>query len=99
MDEVRCIICESNFRPDSMKEGKCSVCAKLYPNAKRREDIKPKSANTPKTLTDETVKDIIYEVLEEAGLKRIKCEKCGKLVFRNSPAQKICLVCRDKEAK
>jgi uncharacterized OB-fold protein len=42
---------------------------------------------------------MIYEILEEANLKRVKCEKCGKLFFKRGPAQKFCLDCKNKEKK
>ena len=98
-DEQKCIICEAFFRPSAMVGTKCGSCNSLYPNAKTREDIKVTNKNRAQTLTDETVRVIVYEILEEANIKRAKCETCGKLFFRNSPAQKFCQVCRDKEQK
>jgi len=99
MEENRCVICEAYFRANAMEGDKCKQCAGLYPNAKTKEDILVKPKIKGKTLSEETVREIIYEVLEEANLKRVKCENCGKLYFRTSPAQKICPVCRAKEKK
>lgn len=99
MEEARCPICEGYFRTSAMEGDKCKLCAVLYPKAKTKEDIKSNKKPVAKTLTEETVREIIYEVLEEANLKRVKCEQCGKLYFRTSPAQKVCPSCRDKEKK
>jgi len=99
IEDSRCVICEAGFRPEAMVGNKCSSCAKLYPDAKSKEDIKPERKQGPRTMTEEVVRDMIYEVLEEAGIKRIICEKCGKKVFRSGPAQKFCQDCKDKESK
>lgn len=98
-DEMICTICESSFRSNVMADGKCSLCNELYPDAKTKEDIKKKGKDIAVTLTDERVKELVYEILEEANLKRVKCDKCNKLFYRNSPAQKMCKVCKDKETK
>ena len=99
LDEQRCVICEGYFRTNVMEGNKCKLCAKLYPTAKTKEDVKVKTPIKGKTLSDETVREIVYEILAEAGLKRFKCETCGKLYFKTSPAQKVCPVCREKEKK
>ena len=98
-DESRCVICEAYFRPNVMVGDKCKPCNEKYPKAHSREDVKIDNKNRAKTLTDVTVREMIYEVLEEAGLKRAKCEKCGKLYFKSSPAQKQCSDCAKKEGK
>lgn len=95
MEDKRCVICEGSFRLNAMEGEKCKSCAELYPKAKTREDIKMNKKPVAKTLSEETVREIIYEVLEEANLKRVKCEKCGKLYYRTSPAQKVCPDCRE----
>ena len=95
MEEQRCILCEANFRSSAMVGEKCVVCNAAYPNAKTKEGIKVKSKNKAKTLSEETVKEIIYDILEEANLKRVVCDKCNKKFFRNSPAQKVCVNCRE----
>ena len=99
IEEGRCCICEGYFRTNAMDGNKCKLCAKLYPNAKTKEDVKQKTPIKGKTLSDETVREIVYEILEEANIKRVKCETCGKMYFKTSPAQKVCIVCRDKEKK
>lgn len=92
-----CKICEAGFRESDMTGGKCHLCNELYPKAKTKEDIKVKFKNKAETLSEERVKDLVYEILEEANLKRVKCEKCEKLYFRTSPAQKVCKECKAKE--
>lgn len=99
MEEAKCDICEQLFYSHAMKDGKCSLCAELYPKAKTKEDIKQNTKPKARTLSDEVVREIVYEILEEANLKRVKCEQCGKLYFRTSPAQKSCPACRNKEKK
>lgn len=98
-DESRCVVCEAYFRPNVMIGDKCKPCNEKYPNAHSREDVKITGKVQAKILSDETVREIVYEVLEEAGLKRNKCEKCGKLYFKSSPAQKQCPDCAKKETK
>jgi hypothetical protein len=77
---------------------KCVSCNDLYPKANSRKEIKNPRRPLAETMTYETVKRLIYEVLEEANIKRHECEKCKKLFFRSSPAQKYCSACK-KETK
>jgi hypothetical protein len=98
-EEQRCCICEAYFRANAMVGEKCSLCNSLYPNAKTKEDIKVKFKNKAETLTEGRVKELIYEILEEANLRRVECDKCEKLFFRTSPAQKQCSACKTKEVK
>ena len=100
MDETRCTLCEAYFRSSAMVDGKCPVCHSMYPGIRSRDELLRK--NSPiraRTLTEDTVQDIVYTILEEAGIKRFQCEKCHKLYFRNSPAQKQCSSCKAKETK
>lgn len=99
MEEVICKVCEASFRSSAMNGDKCQLCCDLYPNAKTKDDIKVKYKNKAKTLSEETVKEIVYDILEEANIKRVKCEKCENLFFRTSPAQKKCKECKAKEQK
>lgn len=99
MNEETCIICKSDFRALALKNGKCSVCNKKYPTAMSPEDIKKKDPKSPRTMSESVVREMIYEILEDAGMKRVKCEKCNQLFFRLSPAQKQCSSCKDKEVK
>lgn len=100
MLETRCVLCEADFRADAMVDGKCPVCATMYPGVKSRDELKLRtSPNKARTLTENVVQQMIYDTLEEAGIKRVACERCKKLFFRTSPAQKYCLACREKEAK
>ncbi len=95
MEEVRCVICEAYFRSNAMVGDKCTKCNDLYPDAKTKEDIKVETKDKAKTLSEETVKEIVYSILEDANLKRVKCDKCGKLFFKTSPAQKYCNDCKE----
>ena len=98
-EETTCKICDAGFRASAMVGDKCELCDSLYPKAKTKEDIKTKFKNKAETLTEGRVKDLVYEILEEANIKRVECEKCGKLYYRTSPAQKTCRVCKSKETK
>ena len=98
MDEQRCSLCEAYFRSTAMVDGKCPVCHKMYPTIKTREELKLKNSPAKAmVLTDKVVQQMIYDTLEEAGIKRYECEKCHKLYFRTSPAQKVCVDCRGKD--
>ena len=97
--EPQCVICEANFRTEGMVGNKCIPCNTLYPDAETREDALVKNPNKVEILTENTVRKMIYQVLEEAGIKRKKCESCNKLFFSKSPATKFCSVCRPKEIK
>lgn len=99
MDESQCCICEAYFRSNSMVGDKCSKCASLYPKAKTKDDIKLKFKNKAETLTESRVRELIYEILSEANINRVECEKCGTLFYRRSPAQKVCDKCKSKEVK
>lgn len=94
-EEGICRICEASFRPEAMAGEKCLSCESLYPKAQTRDDIKLDVKNKSETLTTDLVKKLIYEILEDANLKRHECEKCKKLYFRTSPAMKYCLKCKD----
>lgn len=94
-EELRCLICEAYFRASAMVGDKCTQCDTLYPNAKTKEDVKVKTKNKAETLTEGKVKELVYEILEDANLKRVKCDKCGKLFFKTSPAQKFCNKCKE----
>ena len=99
MDESRCCICEAYFRSNAMVGDKCTQCNSLYPKAKTKEDVKVKFKNKAETLTESRVKEIVYDILEEANIKRVECDKCNKLFFRTSPAQKQCSACKSKDSK
>lgn len=96
-DNEVCVICGAGFRPNAMKGTKCIACAEKYPGAESAAEVR--QANKPKaeTLTDVTVKKMIYAILEEAGIRRYKCENCKNLYFRTSPAQKVCKVCKESK--
>ena len=97
MDEGICKICEASFRPQAMEGDKCTSCAELYPDAHSRKDILFKGKNKAETLTEDRVKDLVYEILDSANIKRHECEKCKKLYYRTAPAQRICKECKGKK--
>lgn len=95
-EELTCAICEANFRPRAMVGNKCTRCATEHPDANSRDEIKMPNQERARLLNEPVVKEIVYEVLESAGIKRKRCEKCGALFFAKSPAAKQCDVCRSK---
>lgn len=90
----KCVICEAEFRAEVMSNEKCPLCVELYPKARSKKEILVKTPEKARTLTEDTVKGIVYEILEEANIKRVVCERCSKLFYRRSPAQKMCPVCK-----
>lgn len=99
MDKIPCIICEGDFAPKEPKQVKCKSCERLYPNATSKADLLTEEDREPMREFEKKVKLVVYEVLEEAGLVRKKCEKCGKAFFAKSPAAKYCKNCKKLEAK
>lgn len=94
-DEI-CVLCDASFRPKAMVGNKCKPCATLHPNANCRDEIKRPNQDRARTLTEPIVREVVYEILESAGIVRVKCEACQKLFFRKSPATKFCPDCRAK---
>lgn len=90
MVDEQCVLCQANFLPQVMKDGKCPLCTKLYPDALSVEDIKITSKVKGRTMTEEVVQDMIYKTLNEAGISRVKCDGCNKKYFKKSAAQKYC---------
>jgi len=80
-----------------MISNKCKECHKAHPNAKSREEVLVVNKNKARTLSEEVVKEIVYNILEDAGIKRVSCDKCGNLFFKRSPAQKQCSKCKVEE--
>ena len=94
---VRCVICGADFRPEGLKAGKCITCTGLYPDATCLEDIKDPNKERAHLMNEPVIREIIYEILAEAGLKRKRCETCKTLFFPRSPAAKFCDTCRPKK--
>ena len=97
MTEEKCVICQADFRADGMVGDKCKPCAKLYPDAKSKADLKSENKKIATLLSESRVEEIVYNILEAANIKRVKCERCGALFFKNSPAQKFCKNCSKLE--
>lgn len=102
MSEMRCELCRADFRSDAMVEGpagvmKCRPCALEYPLARTREEIQTEAPDKAQTLSEKRVREIVYEivygVLENANIKRHKCESCSAMFFRHAPMQAKCHKC------
>ena len=69
MSEImKCKICEADFRTSSLKDGKCPICLKNYPNANSKKEAM--ASKQPKNLMgddlDETkVRSIVAEMLDK----------------------------------
>ncbi len=101
MSEVRCELCRANFPEDRTVQEpvgviKCESCAAEYPKARTREEIQVVNPNKAETMSEDRVRDIVYEIVEDAGLKRNVCEKCHEKFFSNTPMQKLCDKCKVK---
>jgi len=91
LNRIKCPICGADFTPERPGQKKCALCEKEHPNADTWEEAAGiVEIDRPKQFTKEEIKEIVYEALMEAGIVRRKCEKCGKLFFAKSPAQKYC---------
>lgn len=94
-DSLICPICGCQFRPKESSQTKCVRCEKEHPNeANLQEILDKKNPQRPDIMTEAVVRRIAYEVLEEAGIKRVKCEKCSRMFFKKSPAHKLCEICK-----
>lgn len=98
MDEVKCTLCQADFRASAIEEvpagvPKCPECVREHPKALTRSEILVHAKNVAANLSEPRVRVIIYEILEEAGLHRHKCEKCPAMFFRRKPTQTTCEKC------
>lgn len=94
-----CVVCDCKFDSKEPEQIKCSLCEKLYPNAKNLAEAtkqsSPQAAQLEINVTEKRVREVVYGILEEAGIKRQVCGKCEKLFFKTSPAQKYCSNCKE----
>lgn len=95
-EDAKCVICQANFGQAAMVGTKCKACEGLYPDATCLEDIANPNKERARLLNEPVIREIIYEILTEAGITRVRCEKCKKLFFKKSPAARFCDVCRPK---
>jgi len=68
---LRCKVCQSDFRPDALKDGLCAVCQSRYPNAKSPKDImsKDKILNQGMIgLTETDVRAIVRDELTRTAV-------------------------------
>lgn len=90
-----CCICEGEFYKVKMREGKCDLCARLYPGAKSMDEVKEQQKTQQeqanKDSFDNRVERKIWDVLEQLGVLS-NCD-CGNKFFKKSPAQKSCGKC------
>lgn len=97
-NDTKCVICNADFRPGALVPSvggvkKCAPCEALYPKAFTKEEVQVKTKNKTQSFDEERARELMYEILEEAGLPRHKCEKCGKMFFRRKPMQITCEAC------
>ena len=102
MNEIKCTICQADFRASAIEEvpagvPKCPLCVKDHPKALSRSEIMVHAKNEATTLTEARVNAMIYEILEKAGLKRKVCDKCSAKFFSTSPMQVTCDKCKVKK--
>ena len=103
-EEIKCTICEADFRPNAIVElpagvPKCPLCVKEHPEAITRAEVQVHAKNKASELSEAHVVALIYEKLEEANIKRVRCEKCLEMFFPRGPMQKVCPVCKDMAKK
>lgn len=99
MKDEQCVICKADFRSEAMIGKKCKTCAGLYPDADSVEDIKKPNQERARLLNEPVIRDIVYEILAEAGIVRKRCETCKAKFFSKSPAQKFCNNCKSTVKK
>ena len=69
MSEDQCIICEGQFDPLKLKEGKCSICQEEFPNAKNRQEALEQTGpqkGQVTNLTEDKVRNIVREEIAQA---------------------------------
>ena len=98
IDKKVCVICGCKFIQTEDNKTKCISCHKLYPHANSRLELIKRETPKEKNLKEEAIRSVVYEILEEAGLKRKPCQNCGDLFFPKSPAAKNCSKCRTAES-
>ena len=101
---IKCTTCEGDFYPKAIVElpagvPKCPLCVEKYPKALTKAEIQVTNKNKAQELSEGRVIALIYEKLEEANIKRVRCEACNEMFFPHGPMQKVCQVCKDKAKK
>jgi hypothetical protein len=84
------------MKPGPVGVLKCEPCHEQHPKAKSKAEVLAKGQNKAETLTEKRVKTLVYEILDEAGLSRNECKKCGVPFFRRKPMQELCKECNKK---
>lgn len=98
MNERKCVLCEATFREKAMVGDKCKKCHEKRPDVKSKEELREKNKRDfiAELINEGTIQQMIYDTLEDAGLKREVCD-CGNKFFKRSPSQKQCKTCAAKK--
>lgn len=96
--EGSCSFCGNDFRIEALQGGKCPSCAVNYKGFNTLEEYQRKNQPRIKSqlMNEDSIREMIYEILAEFGFERKLCEKCGKTFSPKSPAAKQCDECRAK---
>ena len=98
MESEKCVICEFDFKAGTMTDGKCTECAKKFPDSNSMKEVIEKNNPQLKKNEEDMERRIAKSVerkLKEVGILS-ECE-CGKSFFRKSPAQKSCGSCKETD--
>jgi hypothetical protein len=67
MKTKRCILCESDFRPEALKDGKCSICQQEHPECESRQEMLSKIKQTPNKMGDDSItEERVIELINSA---------------------------------
>ena len=84
----KCAVCEADFRPGSLdKDGKCPSCQKTFPTVNTKAEamaLNRPEINLGKKVTEETVRQIIKEELNE-----FKATIIGEIKMSHARAAKV----------
>lgn len=98
MESEKCVICEFDFKAGTMTDGKCTECAKKFPDSNSMKEVMEKKNPQLKKNEEAMEKRIAKAVerkLNEIGILS-ECE-CGKSFFKRSPSHKHCGNCKETE--
>ena len=66
MQVQRCVLCENDFRKESLKDGKCVVCQKEHPDCKTRNEMMMKAKPVPNKMGDDLTEETVRALIESA---------------------------------
>lgn len=103
-DEKQCKNCGCYFLPDKPNQVLCSGClgeGQITKPQINNEDVVWRDNKFTPEILKPIIKEAVAEVLKEYKilypLRPKKCAKCGREFKPNSPNQKQCSECRNKE--